>query len=117
MSKVRAFSMVVSCSLLALAAPLAAQGRSTISSPALDAAVAATPVSSRAAVTAALSSSRVVAIAGRMGISKDQLAARVAGLNDASIQQVNDRILAGGSTLVISTTAIIIILLLILILA
>ena len=116
MSKIRTFSAVVSCLLLASAAPLSAQARTTVSSATLDAAVATAPATNRAAVTAALSSSHVLAVAGRMGISPAQLATRVASLDDASIQQLNDRILAGGSTVVISTTAIIIVILLILLL-
>jgi ABC-type Co2+ transport system permease subunit len=116
MSRIRIFVALVSGAVLAGAAPLSALTRSTANSATLDAAVATAPATARATVTAALSSSRVIAVAGRMGISQTELAARVAALDDASIQQLNDRILAGGSTVVISTTAIIIVLLLILLL-
>lgn len=62
-------------------------------------------------------------MAGRMGITPAELSARVAGLNQASLNllaqraQVDDRILAGGSrSIVISTTAIIIALLILILL-
>jgi hypothetical protein len=110
-------SMLVAAATLTLSAPISAQGRSTISSSALDAAVAARPASNRAVVASALSSSQAVAAAGRLGMSSDQLKARIAALDDASAQQLADRILAGGrANLVISTTAIIIILLVLILL-
>jgi hypothetical protein len=116
-SKMLPMSMLVAAATMTLSAPLPAQGKSTISSTALDAAVAARPASSRAVVASALSSSQAVAVAGRLGMSSDQLKARIAALDDVSAQQLADRILAGGrANLVISTTAIIIILLVLILL-
>jgi hypothetical protein len=99
-----------------IVAPLPAQQRSTVNSAALDAAVAARPADNRAVLTAAVSSPSAVAMAGRVGITPTQLAARVAALDDASAQQLADRVRAGGGTLVIGTTTVIIVLLLILLL-
>ena len=117
MSKTIPLSMLVAIAAITLSAPLAAQGRSTVSGAALDAAVAARPATSRAVVTEALSSPAAVAAAGRLGLSATDLSQRVAALNDASAQQLADRILAGGrANLVISTTAIIIVLLILILL-
>lgn len=110
------FSMVVALATFTLAAPLTAQTRSTVSTSVLDAAVSVRPANNRAVVAAALSSSNAVAIASRMGLSANDVAARVAALDDASAQQVADRVLAGGDNVVISATAVIIILLLVILL-
>ena len=111
MSKSVPSSLLVALATITLCSSLPAQGRSTANSATLDAIVAARPADSRTVVTAALSSSQAVAVAGRMGISSGELATRIAALDDASAQQLADRILAGGANVVISTTAIIIILL------
>lgn len=108
--RIRSF-LVAAITTAALVMPLTAQGRSTTTSAALDAAVAARPATDRALVSFALTSNEAVAVAGRMGMNADAVNARVAALDDASAQQLADRIRAGGSNLVISTTAIIIILL------
>jgi len=116
-SKILPMAILAAAAAMTLSAPLSAQGRSTISSAALDAAVAARPADSRAMVSSALSSAQAVAVAGRLGMNSDQLAARIAALDDVSAQQLADRILAGGrANLVISTTAIIIILLVLILL-
>lgn len=117
MSKCRTSAFMAAAAGLAVAAPLAAQTRSTVSTSTLDAAVATRPADSRAALSAALSSQESLALAGRLGLSADQLHARIAALDDASAQRLSQQALAGGSSnLVISTTAIIIILLLIILL-
>jgi len=109
--------MLVAAATMTLSVSLPAQGRSTISSAALDAAVAVRPAGSRAVVSSALSSSQAVAAAGRLGMNPKELKARIAALDDVSAQQLADRILAGGrANLVISTTAIIIILLVLILL-
>jgi hypothetical protein len=116
MSKSRTSAFIVAAAGLAVAAPLAAQTRSTVTTSTLDAAVAARPADSRAALTTALSSKESLALAGRLGLSADQLHARIAALDDASAQRLSEQALAGGSNLVISTSAVIIILLLIILL-
>ncbi len=100
-----------------MAMPLAAQSRSTVDLTTLDAAVAVRSDRNRAAVTAALTSPRALAVAGGMGFTADGLASRIASLDDAGMKQVADEVLAGGdSTIVVSTTAVIIALLLIILL-
>ena len=117
MSRQLSMSLLAAVAAVTLAAPLSAQARSTIDLSTLDGAVASRPVNSRAIVGAALSSSNAVAVAASMGMSRSDLAARIAALDEASAKQVADQILAGGdSTVVISTTAIIIGLLLIILL-
>ena len=117
MPKTIPLSMLVAVAAVTLSVPLAAQGRSTVNSTGLDAAVVARPATSRAVISTALSSPEAVAAAGRLGMSATDVSHRVAALDDASAQQVADRILAGGrANLVISTTAIIIILLVLILL-
>jgi hypothetical protein len=97
--------------------PLAAQSRSTVDATMLDGAVSVRSDRNRAAVTAALTSPRALAVAGTMGLTADGLASRIASLDDAGMTQVADEVLAGGdSTIVVSTTAVIIALLLIILL-
>ena len=100
---------------LGLAAPLAAQGRSAVSTAELDAVVSARPAANGDAVRTLLTSPQAQRVAARMGIKPAELSARVAGLDRASLgrladqARVNQRDLAGGSsTIVISTTAVII---------
>jgi hypothetical protein len=109
------FVMLAAVTAIIVVAPLSAQQRSTVNSAALDAAVAGRPAD-RSVLNTAFSTPSAVVTAGRMGISPAQLAARVAALDDASAQQLADRVRAGGANLVISTTAIIIILLLVILL-
>jgi hypothetical protein len=98
-------------------APLNAQSRSAISSTSLDAAIATPSTGPRATVNAALSSESAVAAAAQLGLSAEDVAERVAVLDDASVRDLSERILAGGSsTVVISTTTIIIVLLLLILL-
>jgi phosphoribosylcarboxyaminoimidazole (NCAIR) mutase len=98
-------------------APLDAQSRSAISSTSLDAAIATPASGPRATVNAALSSESAVAAAAQLGLTADDVADRVAALDDASVAELSEQILAGGhSTLVISTTTIIIVLLILILL-
>ena len=109
MSKRISLSLAAAFAAIAIAAPLHAQKRSTVDAVALDAAVAARPDRSRAFVTSTLTSSTALTAAASMGMSPENLATRIASLDDASAKKVADQILAGGdSTVVISTTAIII---------
>ena len=108
---------------LGVAAPLAAQGRSAVSPAELDAAAAARPAGNRQAVRNLLSTSQVQTVAGQMGLSATELSTRVAGLDDASLNQLAERAgvpdsdLAGGDgKIIISTTAVIIGLLLLILL-
>lgn len=96
------------------AAPAGAQGRSTIDPATLDAAAAnPTPTpDARTVVSGALTTDAAVTAAGKLGLSREQLEARIASLDDESADYLSDRILAGGDTIVISATALIIILLL-----
>ncbi len=93
-----------------LVAPVSAQ--STIDGAAVDAAVSAPRPDARAVVGHALSAEAAVNMAGHLGLSQQDVADRVASLDDDSAQMLADRILAGGDTIVISATALIIILLL-----
>jgi hypothetical protein len=100
--------------ILTVSAPLAAQGRSTVTTATLEAAVVAPRTTPRAAVQAVLTSGTA---ASQVGLSAEQVSTRIAALDDATIQQLHERILAGGaSNVVISTTAIIIILLILILL-
>jgi len=102
---------------ITVSVPMSAQGRSTANRTTLDAAVAARPSTSRAAVTAALATPEALSAARRLGLSAEDVSARVATLDDNAVQQISDRILAGGdSKVVISTTAIIIVLLILILL-
>ncbi len=117
MSRLFPSALVAAFAALTLAAPLSAQRKSTVDVRALDAAVASHPVSNRAVVTSALTSTSGLAVAANMGLSSDDVANRIAALDDASAKKVADQILAGGDErIVISTTAVIIALLLIILL-
>ena len=117
MSKMMPVTLLVALATITVSAPLAAQGRSTANSAVLDAAVASRPADSRAALTATLMSKEGIAEAGKLGVSPDELSARIAALDDATAQQLSDQYLAGGSSnVVIGTTALIIILLVVIIL-
>ena len=117
MSRKLSLSLLAAFAAISLTAPLSAQGRSTIDVSTLDGAVAARPVNNRAIVASALTSNNALASAASMGLSRSALETRIAALDDASAQQMAERILAcGDSTVVISTTAIIIGLLLLILL-
>jgi len=124
MSKHRTSFMVAAFAALALAAPLAAQDRSAVSGTELDAAVATHSSGREAAVREFLGTAQVQQVAEQMGITAPDLAARVAVLDPAMLDQLiqraggEERVLAGGAnTLVLSTTTIIIALLIIILLA
>lgn len=124
MSKRVSLYLSLTVAALGLAAPLAAQGRSAVSTAELDAAVSARPAANGDAVRTLLASPQAQRIAARMGIKPVELSARVAGLDQASLSllaeraRVSQRDLAGGSnTIVISTTAVIIGLLILILLA
>jgi hypothetical protein len=123
MSKQRSLFMVATFAALALAAPLAAQDRSAVSGTDLDAAVVTHSTRREAAVREMLGTAQVQQVAEQMGIAAPDLAARVAALDAATLDQIvqraggEERVLAGGAnTLVISTTTIIIALLIIILL-
>ena len=106
--------------VLALAAPVQAQERSTISSSELDAAAATMTPPGAEAVRQLLTSEQAQKVAGQMGIDATELSSRVGALDDATLARlaqqsgVDDQELVGGGSerIVISTTAVIIILLL-----
>ncbi len=117
MSKQHSLVLFAALASIAVAAPLAAQTRSTVDPGALEAAVAARTDDNRKFVTSTLTSSAALAVAATMGLSPDAVSARLAALDDASARKVAEKILAGGDqTVVISTTAIIIGLLLVILL-
>ncbi|HEX7023979.1 MAG TPA: PA2779 family protein [Gemmatimonadales bacterium] len=122
MSKRLTRFMFTAVALLGLAAPLHAQSRRVVSSSELDAAVSTRP-GNREAVRQFLATDQVQQMAARMGVSTSELSARVATLDQESLDAiaartgVGDRTLAGGSeTIVISTTVVIIALLIIILL-
>jgi hypothetical protein len=105
--------------LVLQATPLAAQGRSAVSAADLRAAVTDIRGENQATVLRFLQHDRVIQTAKDMGVSTADLSARVALLDDATLNQIAERThaadlgLAGGAEyLVISTTLIIIVLLL-----
>ena len=124
MSKSFSLSMFLAVAALGLTAPLSAQTRSAVSVSELDAAVAERPAAVREAVQEFLATDRGQEVADRIGLSVSELSARVADLDDASLNVIaeqagiSDEVLAGGAdTIVISATTVIIILLLVLLLA
>lgn len=123
MLKRLAFSTISVVAALGLTSPLLAQSRSAVSSAELDAAAAARPMGHRDALRGFLMTDQAQTVAARMGVSPSDLSARLATLDDASLDgilqgtELGDRILAGGDgTIVISTTAVIIGLLLLILL-
>ena len=121
MFKPLSLSMLMAVTALGLTAPLSAQARSAVSVADLDAAVAERPAPVRAAVVEFLATDRAEAVAAGMRMSVSELSARVAGLDDASLNRlaeqagIDDEALAGGegSIVITATTAIIILLLII----
>lgn len=123
MSKHLSLSMVMAIAALGMTVPLSAQARSAVSSTELEAAVAERPGAVREAVRDFLSTDQAREVADRMGVSVSDMSARLAHLNEASLQRIaemagiGDEALAGGAeTIVITATTAIIILLLIIIL-
>lgn len=113
-----ALALVV-LALQATPGTLAAQGRSAVRGADLQSAMTDTRTENSAAVLRFLRSDRVIGTARSMGVRTEDLSAKVASLDDATLNQVAERTraselgLAGGEEyLLISTTAIIIILLL-----
>jgi Skp family chaperone for outer membrane proteins len=124
MPKRFSLAMITAIAALGFASPVLAQDRAAVSGAELDAAVAAQPAPRGEAVRTLLSSEQAQKVAGQMGVSAEDLAARVAALDGAALDQlaertgVADQLLAGGANnVVISTTAIIIILLILILLA
>ena len=124
MSKSFSLSMILAVAALGLTVPLSAQTRSAVSVAELDAAVAERPATVQEAVQEFLTTDQGQEVANRLGVSAPDLAARVASLDEASLNRiadqagVSDEVLAGGAnTVVISATTVIIILLLVLLLA
>ncbi len=124
MSKSFSLSMILAVAALGLTSPLSAQTRSAVSVADLDAAVAERPAPAvREAVQEFLTTDRGQKVADGLGMSASDLSARVADLDEASLNRIaeqagiSDEVLAGGADMiVISATSLIIILLLILIL-
>ncbi len=117
MSPIGSRSLIAAAATLALASPALGQSRSAVTSAELDVAAAARPAITRAAVAEYFSTDQARALAARMGMTQADLQARIAGLDQASLDRIGDKALAGGSsTIVISTTAIIIALLLLILL-
>lgn len=109
MSSLKSLSLLVAVAAISVAAPVSAQSTSSLSSSALDAAVAARPAGNRVLVTRTLSSPEAVATAAKLGVSATQLSTRIAALDEISVNQYADQIRAAGrANVVISTTAIII---------
>lgn len=121
MSKHVKLPIFVAVAALGTTTPLLAQGRSAVSSSELDAAIAAHPAGTRQAVQDFLATDQVKQTAARMGVSASDLSARVATLDQRSLNQIaaqaglNDQALAGGATTIVVTSTVIIIALLILI--
>jgi hypothetical protein len=123
MSKSFKFSLLMTVAALAVTAPLAAQTRSGVSVADLDAAVAERPSAVREAVGAFLTTDRAQEFADGMGMTVTELSAKVAGLDDESLNGfaeqagISDEALTGGAeTIVITATTAIIILLIIILL-
>lgn len=123
MSKVRSLSAILAVAVLGFASPLVAQSRTAVTSAELDAAASSRPAAQGQAVRALLSTEQAQTVARQLGVSPDELSARVAGLDNATLDQmaqqagVADQPLAGGDTVVISTTLIIIVLLILILLS
>ena len=121
MSKPRAISLSLAVAALGFAIPVHAQTRSTASTAELEAAVSARPTDSRQAVRDFLANPQVERVAGRMGVSTQQLSAGVATLDQAAVDRIAGQEavtdLAGGDQkIVISATVVIIALLIIILL-
>ena len=120
-----AVSGILAAALLGVAVPLHAQARTAVSGSELEAAVAARSTQrteNEGTVRQFLQSDRVRDAANGMGVSTEDLSARVGTADDATLNllaertRAGERDLAGGDTLVISGTLVIIILLIIILL-
>jgi len=114
------FPILIATLVLAVSAPLAAQGRSAVSSADLDAAVATSQSETRVRVEQFVNTAQVRAAAEKLGISQATLSAKVAELDSTSLNAVARQIdlaqapLAGGfSILGIGLVGIAVIILLI----
>ena len=108
-------TVILAAAALSLAVPLYAQSRSAVGGAELDAAVTLPAAGHRESVREFLTTPQAEQAAARMGITAEELSARVALLDDATVTRLAERarlgdvVLAGGAnTIVISTTAIII---------
>jgi len=122
MSKRLMLFLVMAGAMLGLTTPLPGQSRTAVSAAELDAAVT-TPATRRGdAVRDILKTDQARQIAGRMGVSEAEFAAKVASLDPATLNmlaaqaQVDDEALAGGNTVTIGYAALAIILLVVIIL-
>ena len=114
------FPIVIATLVLAVNAPLVAQGRSAVSSADLDAAVATSQSETRVRVEQFVNTAQVREAAEKLGISQATLSAKVAELDSTSLNAVARQIdlaqapLAGGfSILGIGLVGIAVIILLI----
>jgi len=121
-SKHLAISGILTVVVLSSAAPMAAQGRSAVSGAELERAVlarSARQTGNQETVQRFLRSDAVRQAGTRMGVNTDDLAAKVATLDESTLGTLADRTraadqqLAGGDTIVISATVVIIALLII----
>lgn len=122
MSKRLPLFLLLAGTMLGPTTPLLGQSRTAVSGAELDAAVT-TPATGRGStVRDLLKTDQARAIAGQMGVSEAELAARVAALSPAALDrlasqaQVDDEALAGGNTVTIGYAALAIILLVVIIL-
>lgn len=122
MSKHLAIPGILAFVVLSSAAPVAAQGRSAVSGAELEKAVlarSAQQTGNRETVQRFLQTDAVRQQAARMGVTSEDLAAKVATLDAATLSDLAERTraadqqLAGGDTIVISATVVIIVLLII----
>lgn len=122
MSKRLPLFLLLAGTMLGPATSLPGQSRAAVSGAELDAAVTAPATGRGTAVRDLLNTDQARAIAGQMGVSEAELAARVAALSPgaldrlASQAQVDDEALAGGNSVTIGYAALAIILLVVIIL-
>jgi hypothetical protein len=121
-SKHLAIPGILAVVVLSSAAPMAAQGRSAVTGAELEKAVlsrSAQQTSSQETIQRFLRSEAVRQAGTRMGVNTEDLAAKVATLDPATLSDLAERTraadqqLAGGDTIVISATVVIIVLLII----
>jgi hypothetical protein len=125
-SKHLAIPGILTVVVLSSAAPVAAQSRSAVSGAELERAVlerSARQTSNQETVQQFLRTDAVRQAGTRMGVNTDDLAAKVATLDEATLGNLAERTraadqqLAGGDTIVISATVVIIALLIIILIA
>jgi hypothetical protein len=121
-SKHLAIPGILALVVLSSAAPAAAQGRSAVSGAELEKAVlarSAQQTGNQETVQRFVRTEAVRQQAARMGVNSEDLAAKVATLDAATLSDLAERTraadqqLAGGDTIVISATVVIIVLLII----